>query len=224
MGLASLTANLYTGDFNRITELELALLGQMPIPDREGTKPTTSTASPGQKRKRGEIQADDDDDNAVLTGSTKAPLESEQEKKPRLKRSKAKISLSELTDETKAEVGVAVKKVQVLGDRTVPNKDLKPKPLSVVSANEKNRIKPMANSAKPENKKLGNVMASKSKAEVVKMVYHGEDKENSGPALPPGPAAKRTRQVRKPVAVLLDDSYQQSDDGEESDEVRTSPI
>jgi hypothetical protein len=191
----------------------------MPIPDREGTKPTTSTASPGQKRKRGETQADDNDNDDVLTGSTKATLGSEQEKKPRLKRSKAKISLSELTDETKAEVGAVVKRVQVLGDRTVPNKDLKPKPLSVASANEKNKIKPTSTSAKPENKKPGNVMASKAKAEVVKMIFD-EDKENGGS----GPAAKRTRQVRKPVAFLLDDSYQQSDDGEESDEVRRSPI
>ena len=195
----------------------------MPIPDREGTKPTTSTASPGQKRKRGETQADDNDNDDVPTGSTKAPLDSEQEKKPRLKRSKAKISLSELTDETKAEVGAVVRKIQVLGDRTVSNKDPKSKPLSVVSANEKNKIKPIANSAKPENKKPGNVKASKAKAEVVKMIFD-EDKENGGPAPPPGPAAKRTRQVRKPVAFLLDDSYQQSDDGEESDEVRTSPI
>lgn len=212
------------GDSNRITELELALLGQMPIPDREGTKPTTSTASPGQKRKRGETQADDNDNDDVPTGSTKAPLESEQEKKPRMKRSKAKISLSELTDETKAEVGAVVKKVKVLGDRTVPNKDPKPKPLSVVSANEKNKLKPTSISAKPESKLPGNVMAGKSKAEVIKMIHAGEDKENGGPAPPNGPAAKRTRQVRKPVAVLLDDSYQQSDDGEESDEVSLSPI
>jgi hypothetical protein len=191
----------------------------MPIPDREGTKPTTSTASPGQKRKRGETQADDNDNDDIPTGSTKAPLGSEQEKKPRLKRSKAKISLSELTDETKAEVGAVVRKVQVLGDRTVSNKDPKAKPLSVASANEKNKLKPTSTSAKPENKQPGNVMASKAKAEVGKMIFD-EDKENGGP----GPAAKRTRQVRKPVAVLLDDSYQQSDDGEESDEVRTCPI
>jgi hypothetical protein len=199
----------------RITELELALLGQMPIPDREGTKPTSSTASPGQKRKRGETQAENDDDDEPIR-STKAEPEPEQEKKPRLKRSKAKISLSELTDETKAEVGAVVKRTQVLGEHMVSNKDTKPKPLSAVSANEKNKPR----STKPEKKLGGSVSTGKSKVEVVKMVFDA-DKENGGPAPVP---AKRTRQVRKAVPVLLDDSYQQSDDGEDSDEVGRSLV
>ena len=187
----------------RITELELALLGQMPIPGREGVKATADPPSPGQKRKRA--------DEPTLPSSETAP-DTELEKKPKLKRSKAKISLSELTEETRLEVAAVVKKTQVLGNRANDNANKEVKPLAL-SSNDKN--KPSIKSAKPESKVGLGVLTDKLKPKVdLGRTIYNEDKENGGPA-----PAKRTRQVRKVVPVLLDDSYQQSDDGEDSDEV-----
>lgn len=136
------------------------------------------------------------------------------ETKPRLKRSKAKISLSELTDETKLEVAAVVKKTQVLGNRANANGNKEVKPLA--SNSKENQNQSSSDSVKPENK-LGlgvSMNKPKPKVDVGRSVYD-EDKENGG-----GVPVKRTRQVRKVVPVLLDDSYRQSDDGEDSDEVR----
>jgi len=171
----------------------------MPIPGREGVKATADPPSPGQKRKRA--------DEPTLPSSETAP-DTELEKKPKLKRSKAKISLSELTEETRLEVAAVVNKTQVLGNRANGNANKEVKPLAL-SSNDKNK------SAKPESKVGLGVLTDKLKPKVdLGRTIYNEDKENGGPA-----PAKRTRQVRKVVPVLLDDSYQQSDDGEDSDEV-----
>ena len=176
---------------HRITELELALLGQMPIPDREGTKVPPVSASPGQKRKHAETR-EEEVEEPEGTESAKQEID---ENKPKLKRSKAKISLSELTDDTKAEVKAAVRRTAVLGDRKADNKDLK------------QTIK-----TKPEGKKV--VPATKTEKIQVTKIF--EDKENGAPV-----ATKRARQVKRAAPVVLEDSYVQTDDAEDSDEVRS---
>lgn len=173
----------------RITELELALLGQMPIPDREGSKAPAGSASPGQKRKHAETREEQDQEPDEIESAK----QENDEKKPKLKRSKAKISLSELTDDTKAEVKAAVRRTAVLGDRKADNKDLK-------------QIYKM----KPEGKKVV-PLAKPEKIQVTKIF---EDKENGAPV-----AAKRARQVKRAAPVVLEDSYVQTDDAEDSDEV-----
>jgi hypothetical protein len=175
--------------YYRITELELALLGQMPIPDREGTKVPPVSASPGQKRKHAET-GEEKDEEPGETDSAKQEIE---DKKPKLKRSKAKISLSELTDDAKAEVKAAVRRTAVLGDRKADNKDLK-------------QISKM----KSEGKKA--VLAAKP--EKIQLTKIFEDKENEAPV-----ATKRARQVKRAAPVVLEDSYVQTDDAEDSDEV-----
>jgi hypothetical protein len=167
----------------RITELELALVGQMPVPGRGGTK-IVDTASPGQKRKR---QPTQQEDASALTVTD--------EVKPRLKRSKAKISLSQIMDE-KDEPALRVRE---MNDQPVEK-----------SQNGKSAVLKVLN----EKPKTRQPLGTKAKSgKELQPIFDVIDKENETAA----PANKRVRQTRKPAMVIMDDSYHQTDDGEESD-------